>query len=90
MKLNKIKALIINIIKINEIFLYVKNAHNLFYINTFLVFGAAVFESFSISLILPILKNLQNDIVEKGLIERTLEQVLKIFNIEFNIGLILK
>ncbi|MDC3270697.1 ABC transporter ATP-binding protein/permease, partial [Alphaproteobacteria bacterium] len=85
MKLNKIKALIINIIKINEIFLYVKNAHNLFYINTFLVFGAAVFESFSISLILPILKNLQNDIVEKGLIERTLEQVLKIFNIEFNI-----
>jgi ATP-binding cassette, subfamily B, bacterial MsbA len=84
-KLNKIKALIINIIKINEIFLYVKNAHNLFYINTFLVFGAAVFESFSISLILPILKNLQNDIVEKGLIERTLEQVLKIFNIEFNI-----
>ena len=41
-----------NIDKIREIFLYAKNAHKLFYINTILVFLAAIFESFSISLIL--------------------------------------
>ena len=85
MKSNRIKILLSNIAKIREIFLYAKNAHKLFYINTILVFLAAIFESFSISLILPILKNIQNDGAEKSFIEKILENLMNILNLEFTI-----
>ena len=83
MKSGKIKNLIINLSKIKKVFTYVKVCHKLFYINTILVFCAALFESFSISLVLPILKNLEDQNVDKSFIEKSFEYIFNQFNIDY-------